>query len=72
MTLEQICAGLSAGQKDALRGIYSWSSPCDEDEGEAGLYRLGLWNPRPKYNEIAITPLGIAVRNMLEKQNAPD
>ena len=64
--LDRIIAGLSEAQRDALLGKDSWASPWDEEEGEAELYRLGLWNPRPKYRENVITPLGLAVRQALK------
>lgn len=62
---EKIAEGLSEAQRDAVCGKYSWQSPVDEWAGEGELYRLGLWNPRPKYGEQVITPLGLEVRNHL-------
>ena len=68
MTDEEIAAGLSEAQKAAVCGRYAWRNPQEEDAGEAELYRLGLWNPKPKYGEKAITPLGLRVRKILERE----
>ena len=67
MTAAEIVAKLTDGQQQALLGNYAWNSPWDEEEGECGLYQLGLWNPYPKYGEKLITPLGIEVRTILQK-----
>jgi hypothetical protein len=70
MTPIDIALSLTLQQRDAICGRYSWASPIEEDEGEAVLYRLGLWNLKPKYGEGIITPLGKEVRNHIEKANA--
>ncbi len=49
----EIAAGLSDAQKDALFGRYSWSSPWDQETGEAELYRLGIWGPHGGRSERA-------------------
>ena len=67
MTPQEIADSLSQKVRDALCGRYSWESPIEEQEGEAVLYRLGLWNPRPKYGEGVITALGILVRAIVQK-----
>ena len=64
--IEAVARGLTEAQRLALAGTFAWESPHEQDEGEAELYRLGLWNPKPKYGEKAITPLGIAVRNHIK------
>ena len=64
-----IALTLTLQLRDALCGRYSWNSPIEQDEGEAELYRLGLWNPKPKYGESVITPLGLEVRAIIEKAN---
>jgi hypothetical protein len=69
---ERIAAGLSEAQKAAVCGRYAWASLLDEWNGEKELYRLGLWNPKPKHGEKAITPLGLAVRKVLERSNDTD
>lgn len=70
MTTDEIIAGMTEAQRAAVCGCYAWASPADEDEGERELYRLGLWNPRPKWGERAITLLGLAVRaRLMEEQN---
>lgn len=58
---------LSDGQRAAICGQYAWAGPMEEDEGECGLYQLGLWNPRPKYGEPFITPLGKQIRELIQK-----
>jgi len=58
---------LSEGQRAAICGRYAWAGPMEEDEGERDLYRLGLWNPRPKYGEQVITPLGKQIRALIKK-----
>jgi len=58
---------LSEGQRAAICGRYAWTGPMEEDEGERGLYQLGLWNPRPKYGEQVITPLGKQIRAIILK-----
>ena len=65
-----IALSLTLQQIDALCGCYSWNSPIEEEQGEAELYRLGLWNPKPKYGEGIITPLGKEVRAVIKKANA--
>lgn len=70
MTPEQIAKGLTKAQADALCGRYSWTSIVDEQDGEAELYRLGLWKRgHLKRGEGIHTTLGIAVRAILEKTN---
>jgi hypothetical protein len=64
MTPQEIADSLTLQQRDAICGRYSWASPIEEEEGEAVLYRLGLWNPKPKYGECIITPLGLQVRRI--------
>lgn len=56
---------LSEGQRAAVCGRYAWAGPMEEDEGERGLYLLGLWNPRPKHGEQLITPLGKQIRALI-------
>ena len=58
---------LSEGQRAAICGQYAWAGPMEEEEGERGLYQLGLWNPRPKYGEQVITPLGKQIRSLIKK-----
>ena len=70
MTPLDIALSLTLQQRDALCGFYSWNSPIEQEEGEAELYRLGLWHPKPKYHEGIITPLGKEVRNHIKKANA--
>jgi hypothetical protein len=67
--IERIAASLTYKQAAAVRGVFAWSNPAEQDEGEAELYRLGIWNPRPAYGKSAITPLGLAVRAHLEKSH---
>lgn len=66
-TPEQIAAGLTEEQKGAVRGIFMWRSAAEQEVGERVLYELGLWNPLPKHSEKIITPLGLAVRAVLER-----
>ena len=61
----EIAARLTEAQREAVCGRYAWQSPIDEEQGEVALYQLGLWNPRPKYGQKAITPLGLAVRKAI-------
>jgi hypothetical protein len=70
MTPQEIADSLSPKVRDALCGRYSWNSPIEQKEGEAELYRLGLWHQKPKYGEGVITARGILVRNHIEKANA--
>jgi hypothetical protein len=70
MTPLDIADSLTLQQRDAVCGRYSWESPIEEQEGEAVLYRLGLWNPRPKYGEGVITARGILVRAIVKKMSA--
>ena len=64
----EVAKGLTYAQAAAVRGVFAWQSPADQDEGEAELYRLGIWNPRPKYGKSAITDFGKAVRTILQEQ----
>ena len=68
-TPEQIAAGLSYAEAAAVRGVYAWASPWDQYEGEARLYQLGIWTPKPKYRASILTPLGQQVHAILEKQH---
>lgn len=61
----ELLESLSEGQRAAVCGRYAWAGPMEEDEGERGLYRLGLWNPRPRYGEQLITPLGKQIRALI-------
>lgn len=70
--IDRIVAGLSEAEAKAICGIYAWANPIDEDRGETRLCQLGLWNPRPKWGEKAITPLGLAVRNRLQENSRGD
>jgi hypothetical protein len=70
MTPLDIALSLTLQLRDALCGRYSWNSPIEEEEGEAELYRLGLWNPKPKYGEGVITARGILVRAIVKKMSA--
>lgn len=61
----EIAAGLTEAQKDALFGKFSWRDPFEQEEGEAELYRLGLWGPHGGRSDLAV-----AVRDHLAKDNA--
>ena len=61
-----IAKGLTKAQREAVQGRFTWASIAEQEDGEA-LYRLGLWNPKPKYGQKAITPLGLAVRQALKE-----
>ena len=63
-----IAAGLTPAMKAAVMGRYEWPDWCEAEDGEAELYRLGIWNPRPKWGEKAITALGLAVREYLKEK----
>lgn len=62
--VKAIADGLTRAQAAAMRGVYAWQSPWDQDEGERELVRMGLWKERG-----GLTPLGLAVREYLERQN---
>jgi hypothetical protein len=64
--IAQIARGLTYKQAAAVRGVFAWSNPAEQDKGEAELYRLGIWKPRPPYGQSALTPLGLAVRDYLK------
>ena len=61
-----IAGELTYAQAAAVRGEFAWATLTEQEESEAALYRLGIWNPRPKYGQKAITPLGLAVRDYLQ------
>ena len=62
-----IADGLSYAQSAAMRGVYAWSSPWEQEKGEAELYRLGLWGPHG-----GRSPLAIAVRaHLLAAKDTP-
>ena len=67
--LDNPAKSLTKAQREAVCGRYAWADIIDEEEGEAGLYAKGIWNPRPKYGEGIHTPLGLALRNHLKGQN---
>lgn len=69
---KEVAAGLTGKQAAAVRGIYRWESAWEQDEGEWQLYALGIWNPRPKYGQSILTPLGKEVRAILEQENRND
>jgi hypothetical protein len=58
---ERVARGLSEAQKDALLGKFSWSTPMDQEDGEAELYHLGIWGPHG-----GRSPLGLEVRSILK------
>lgn len=64
-----IVKSLTKGERAAVQGRFAWTSPQEQDEGEARLYQLGLWNPRPKRNERLLTDLGLAVRSALKEND---
>jgi hypothetical protein len=64
--IDRIIDGLSEAQRDAIRGVYSFASPWDEDEGERGLHQLGIWKTyRIHSGETHWTELGQRVRARL-------
>ncbi len=67
MSAQEIADSLTPQQRDAICGRYSWASPMEEDEGEAVLYRLGLWRNKPTWRQNILTPLGIEVRTIIRK-----
>jgi len=60
-----IANSLTGKESAAVRGIYRWSSPWEQEEGEGVLYALGIWNPQAKRGESILTPLGLDVRRHL-------
>ena len=67
----RVAAMLTPAECDAVRGIYSYSSPWEEEEGDVKLYQLGIWNPRPKWGKSPMTDFGHSVRAHLETRNEP-
>jgi hypothetical protein len=72
MSAGEIAARLTGKQAAAVRGIYRWDSHWEQEEGEAALYMMGIWNPHPKRSEGILTPLGLEVRNHLTKGTSDD
>lgn len=70
MTAQEIADSLTPHQRKAICGRYPWNSQIEEIYGEAVLYQLGLWNPKPKYGEGIITALGKDVRAIIRKSSA--
>lgn len=60
----QIADALTPAQRDAMMGRFLWLTPMEEDDGEAGLYRLGIWGPHG-----GRSPLARAVRAIIQEQN---
>lgn len=69
MTPEQIAKELNYAEVAAVRGIFAWATLWEQEDGEAKLYRLGIWNPKPKHRASKLTPLGLEVRAILEANN---
>ena len=67
--IKSIAEGLSEAQRDALRGKFSFRSIVEQEQGEAGLRLLGLWNYPPLDRKAVHTSLGLSVRAYLEKHN---
>lgn len=67
--IERIARSLTKAQRDALCGLFSYSSYIEQDEGEVGLHRLGLWRFYPKHGESCITEKGHRVREYLENND---
>lgn len=63
----KVAAMLTGKQAAAVRGIFRWESPWEQEEGEDQLYALGIWNTRPKRREGILTPLGKALRAHLSE-----
>jgi hypothetical protein len=72
MSAAEIAARLTGKQAAAVRGIYRWDSYWEQEEGEAALYMMGIWNPHPKRSESILTPLGLEVCNHLTKGQTDD
>jgi hypothetical protein len=68
--VERIAAGLRAAERDALAGLYSWSSPQDEEDGEIALVEAGLWNELYGCRGSRLTPLGLRVIRYMKRENA--
>ncbi len=64
--IAEIAGKLTYAQAAAVRGVFAWATLTEQEDGEDVLYQLGIWNPRPKYGQKAITPLGLAVRDYLK------
>lgn len=50
----ELARGLTEAQRDALMGKFSWRDPIEQEQGEAQLYRLGLWGPHGGRSDLAI------------------
>ena len=70
MDVAEIAGRLSAAEKDALCGRYSFASPQDEEDGEIALIEAGLWNELFGLRGAErVTLLGLAVRAHLINQD---
>jgi len=67
---QAILNGLTAAQKDALLGTYSFTSPLEEEDGEIALVEAGLWNMLFGLTGAdRLTPLGLLLRTTLLQAN---
>lgn len=63
-----LAKGLTQNERNAILGIYSFSSPWEEDASEAKLHQIGIWKTyRIHSGETHWTPLGILVRDYLKE-----
>lgn len=69
MSIDEIIAGMTEAQRDAMRGVFSWSTDLAQEIGEEGLIKLGLWASYGRNGKQHLTPLGEAVRARLEEQS---
>ena len=66
--IEGVAKGLSAAEKDAVCGRYSFTSPMDQEEGELALVERGIWNELyGVHSSDRLTERGIAVRDFLRE-----
>jgi len=67
-SVQNIAESLTYSQREAVCGRFAWKSPDDQEEGEAVLCELGLWNITVRHGGRRVTDLGLQVRDFLRRE----
>jgi hypothetical protein len=65
--LSKLAASLTDAQRRAVCGDFAWPDPASQDDGEALLYQIGVWNFTTRRGQGLLTDLGLALRAHLER-----
>lgn len=69
-TIDDAIAQLTAAERDAVCGRFSFANEIEQEEGEDRLHDLGIWHARTHGRATPLTDFGREVRRRLETTNA--